>query len=218
MSVIYKAINKVNNKAYVGFAVDFNKRKREHLKRAECNDGEYFHKSLKKYGFDNFDWVILKEDASLDDEMLLIKQEQTFWTTGKGYNLTLGGEGKLGYITPQETKDKISRSHKGKIISERQLAILRANAQKIKETGHTEETRKKISESHKGRVFTEEHKRNISLNHSSKKETGSFYNTLEYKEKMKKALKGKIRTPEQKERYRLAALAREQKKKKLLGV
>ena len=97
----------------------------------------------------------------------------------------------------------------------RSLKTLRENAKKMKEIGHTEETKRKISESHKGKIFTEEHKKNMSLNHASKKETGSYYQSEEYKEKMSKSLKGKKRTPESIERYRMAAKKREEKKRQI---
>lgn len=213
MAVIYKATNIITGKAYIGYALNFGKRKDEHIRKALIGNGQYFHNAIKKYGEDNFDWIILKENATLEDEVSFITEYGTYWKTGRGYNLTMGGEGKLGYVTPEETKKKIAKSNTGRKPSLKQLETLRKNALKMKEIGHTEETKRKISEAHKGRAFTEEHKRNISLNHASKKETGSYYQSEEYKEKMSKACKGKIRTPEQREKYRLAALKREEGKR-----
>lgn len=211
MGVIYKATNKINDKAYIGYDKDWPSRIKEHERKANGEDGQYFHNAIAKYGIDNFDWQVLLKDATLEDEIRLIKENKTFWEYRKGYNLTKGGEGKLGYKTSIETKKKISVSHMGKKITEKQLQTLRANAQKMKEQGHTEEVKQKISQSHKGKKFTQEHKKNISLNHASKKETGSYYQSQEYKEKMSKALKGKKRTPEQIERIRLGALKRKKK-------
>jgi group I intron endonuclease len=207
MAVIYKATNKINKKSYIGFAVDFEKRKNEHIKQMQYAR-TYFHRALIKYGLDNFEWTILKEDATLEDEIILIREHETFWTLEKGYNLTLGGEGLLGHIKTEETKEKLRKAHLGKKPTENQLKTLRENAKKMQEIGHTEETKKKISDSLKGKPLTEEHKKNISLNHASKKETGSYYQSEEYKEKMSKSLKGKKRTPEAIEKYRLAAKKR----------
>lgn len=214
MAVIYKATNKINNKSYIGFAVDFEKRKKEHMKQMHYAS-TYFHRALMKYGLDNFEWIILKEDATLEDEIISIREHETFWTLDKGYNLTLGGEGMLGHIKTEETKNKLRKAHLGKKPTENQLKTLRENAKKMQEIGHTEETKKKISQSHKGKIFTEEHKKNISLNHASKKETGTFYKSEEYKEKMSESLKGKKRTPESIERYRMAAKRRWAAKKGL---
>lgn len=213
MGVIYKATNISNNKSYIGYAVNFEKRKKSHQWCAEKDKrSQYFYNAIKKYGWENFDWTIIKEDASLEDEIRLIEEHQTYYVHGKGYNLTLGGEGKLGFITSDETRDRISKSLRGKPVSEERLAILRANGQRMKEMGHSEETKQKISTAHKGVKKSEEHKLNISLNHAARKETGSFYHSEEYKEKMSKSLKGKVRTPEQRERYRQAALNRKKKK------
>jgi len=216
MAVIYKATNKINNKSYIGFTVDFEKRKKEHIKQIQYGL-TYFHKALKKYGLDNFEWTILKDDATLEDEIKLIQEHETFWTLNKGYNLTLGGEGLLGHIKTEETKKKLRKAHLGKKPTENQLRTLRENAKKMQEIGHTEETKKKISESHKGKIFTEEHRQNISQNHAAKKETGSFYQSQEYKDKMSASLKGKKRTEESKEKYRLAAIERWKKRKELQG-
>jgi group I intron endonuclease len=109
MSVIYKATNRINGKSYIGFSTNYSKRKKRHEKRKH---GEYFHKALKKYGVENFEWTILKENAILEDEIQFIEEYQTFWEYGKGYNLTKGGEGCLGRIVSDETKEKISESVK----------------------------------------------------------------------------------------------------------
>lgn len=204
MRVVYKATNKNNGKAYIGFDSDWPSRIREHKLKAN-RGGEYFHNAINKHGFENFEWTVLVENATYEDEIRQIEEHGTF---ENGYNLTKGGEGKLGYITSEETKQKISSSHKGKKVNEKQLAILRENAQKMKERGHTDDVKKRLSEINRGKKISAEQRKKISENHASKNGNGSFYKSVEYKEKMSKALKGKTRTPEQRERYRLAALNR----------
>ena len=68
--------------------------------------------------------------------------------------------------------------------------------------------KRKISESLQGRIVSVETRRKISENHAAKKETGKFYQSQEYKQKMSDACKGKKRTPEQREKYKRAALNR----------
>ena len=63
---IYLYINQINNKKYVGQAKDFNKRHREHINESKrkCSK-EYnlpFHSAIRKYGIENFDIIILKEN------------------------------------------------------------------------------------------------------------------------------------------------------------
>jgi len=115
MAVIYKATNKLNGKSYVGFSTNYKRRKHNHEKR-EC--GEYFHNALKKHGKENFEWTILKENATLEDEVQFIEEHQTFWEYGKGYNLTKGGEGSLGRIISEQTREKHRNNTKEKMKDE----------------------------------------------------------------------------------------------------
>lgn len=218
MAVIYKVTNKINGKCYIGHAVNFMKRKNEHIRKANNDDTnkQYFHNALRKYGLENFEWSILKEDASLEDEKRFIEEYQSFHLHGMGYNLTLGGEGKLGFRPTESTKEKLRIAHTGKTPTESQLKALHENALKMIGTKRPDDVKERISAAHKGRKFSEEHKRNISLNHASKKEIGKFYQSQEYKQKMSESLRGKTRTPEQRERYKLAAQRRVQLKKQEL--
>jgi hypothetical protein len=73
-------------------------------------------------------------------------------------NLTDGGDGCLGRPTTTETKEKISRSHKGKKLSEEHRRNL-SKAKIGKKRGVlSEEHKKRISESNKGKTFSEETK------------------------------------------------------------
>ena len=107
--------------------------------------GKAINRARKKYGIDAFDFEILKEceDEELNKwETYYIKELNT--KVPNGYNMTDGGDGRSGYkfIYSEESKKKMSESHKGKKLSQEQ--------------------RKKMSESLKGRKFSEEHMRKIS--------------------------------------------------------
>lgn len=117
MGIIYKVLNKVNSKIYIGKTIfTLEKRKNDHIKTMESNPKSYFHKAIKKYGVDNFKWEILQES----DNIHLLELEKEFIkkynSTNQeiGYNLTLGGEGSEGRIVSQETRDKIGKANKGK--------------------------------------------------------------------------------------------------------
>lgn len=207
MAVIYKATNTINGKAYIGHDKDWPSRIKEHLNKA-LHGGEYFHNALAKYGADKFEWTILVEDATYEDEIKMISEHRTF---ENGYNLTKGGEGKLGYITSEETKKKISDAAKKRLLTTERLDILRNNAERMRGKTRPAEECARISTALKGKIKTEAHRKAISENHATHKETGAFYISSEYKEKMSNSLKGKKRTPEQKERYRQAALNRKKK-------
>ena len=136
MGVIYLRTNKINGKKYVGQVTT----KRFKARQNKWNNlnlpyaGNVINNARKKYGIDAFDFEILKEceDEELNKwEMYFIKELNT--KVPYGYNMTDGGDGCPGYIHSEETKKKISESHKGK---------KHPNYGKHR----SEETRKKISE------------------------------------------------------------------------
>lgn len=207
MAVIYKATNIINGKSYIGVANDFEKRKRQHKNSAKREDGYYFHRAISKHGWDSFEWFIIK--FSDDMEELLIEEQHLIEEQGthylrNGYNLTLGGEGHLGHKHSEETRRKLSIKASLRPVTEERIEVLRKNAREMKRNGHTNEAKAKISAAHKGRKFSTLHRQKIGEN--TKKQT--FFADPEYREKMRKSCTGKKRTPEQKERYRQAALNR----------
>jgi group I intron endonuclease len=119
---IYKIINGVNNKVYIGCTVtSLEKRYYEHLYR--CFKTDYkskLYNSIKKYGEENFTIELIEEcdiDKIYEIEKKYIVEYDSF---KNGLNSTLGGEGCLGYIHSPEIRRKISKatkegnSHKGK--------------------------------------------------------------------------------------------------------
>lgn len=117
MSVIYKAVNKTNGKVYIGYSSDWPRRIYMHLWEAKSKPSkQIFHLALKKYGADQFDWDVLYE--STDNDFLLnimegyfIRSYQSHYSTGKGYNISFGGEGQIGFrhsgTTIQKFKSRI---------------------------------------------------------------------------------------------------------------
>lgn len=94
MGYIYYCENIINHKGYVGqTARTLNIRKSEHLKHLDC-ENVIFHAAIKKYGKENFVWSILGEylDEDLDKyETYWIKQKNTHYQDGYGYNMNYGG-------------------------------------------------------------------------------------------------------------------------------
>lgn len=89
--VIYLAtINADVDKCYIGYTVDFEKRKQTHLQTPkDC----HFHNAIRKYGADTVTWQILEEDIPEhrlpDREELWIAFYNTYHN---GLNMTEGGE------------------------------------------------------------------------------------------------------------------------------
>lgn len=143
---IYCYTNKINGKRYVGQTADFLKRYKEHINDSynmnnKCGYNLPFHCAIRKYGIENFEIEILKENLKDYEEMdywekYYIKEFDLLAKNGKGYNLSDGGYGgnkfagkteeemqeigkrisevKKGKRHSQETKEKMRNSHKGK--------------------------------------------------------------------------------------------------------
>ena len=112
---IYKIINRINNKVYIGKSVDIlNKRWRSH--KNSLNNGTHINTHLQnawnKYGSENFDFLVILECS--EDE--LDKYETYYIAVYKsylpefGYNKTYGGD---GGVPTDETRRKMSLAHTG---------------------------------------------------------------------------------------------------------
>jgi len=194
---IYKTTNLINGMIYVG------------QKRTDCNIGNYkgggklLQVALKEFGRKNFIREIIED--GITDIDTLNKREQ-FWVEcldarnpEVGYNMVDGGGGIPN--PPDEVRQKISATFKGKKLSEEQK-------RKIAPWGRVqkEETKRKISEAQKGekgnmfgKEHTEEQKEKVSVHLQGKKKiknTSSKYvgvcwiksrnrwrATIQYKEK-----------------------------------
>ena len=64
MFYVYKVINLVNGKLYIGKAEDVKERWQKHLSNARTLRGFVFHDAIRKYGSDNFNVEIIEESDS----------------------------------------------------------------------------------------------------------------------------------------------------------
>lgn len=111
---IYRIVNKINNKCYVGQSIDINNRIKSHFYYLSRNwYGNYkLQNAWNKYGEDNFYWEVIEEclEENLDErEIYWISFYNSF---NNGYNQTQGGQGTRGYIWSSESKAKMSESIK----------------------------------------------------------------------------------------------------------
>lgn len=108
---IYVHINKKNKKMYIG------QTKLKGIERFGLDGQRYkgcrkFYNAIKKYGWENFNHIILFENLS-KDMADLIEQEliKKYNTTNNGYNINTGGK---HYAHNDETKKILSLNHRGK--------------------------------------------------------------------------------------------------------
>lgn len=143
---VYLITNKINGKKYVGCTTKgYLQRFKSHLYRSSRNENkEYLHRAVAKYGEENFQVSLLERCHSAEEmfasEKKWIEHHKSFGSGG--YNLTEGGEGKVGCRVPQEVKER--------------LRFLRTG------TRHTEEAKRKMSLARQGKSFSEKHKKALS--------------------------------------------------------
>lgn len=91
--IIYKATNILNNKCYIGQTINSFRQRIYCHKHNSKKPKLYFHRAIRKYGFDNFTWEILCECDSKEEldemEFHYIKQYHSL-STDNGYNITQG--------------------------------------------------------------------------------------------------------------------------------
>jgi group I intron endonuclease len=93
MMLIYEAYNKNNGKVYVGLTTQtLDKRKSSHLRSAKSGSNSYFHKAIRKYGVEAFDWYVVAETDSLTNLYKLEKLFISLYEDWQTYNISLGGE------------------------------------------------------------------------------------------------------------------------------
>lgn len=119
MITIYRAINKITGKSYIGIDSNWPHRKSAHKHAVKRGSNLVFHNAIRTYGWENFEWEIVEQS---DDyaEMLNLREEfyirkfNTHYLEGDGYNMTFGGEATLGWSPSDVTRQRISEANIGK--------------------------------------------------------------------------------------------------------
>lgn len=119
---VYKITNKVTNKIYIGITNQGSgARYRHHWYESRIGEPSPIHRSMAKYGEDNFTLEIIDFADTYDE----LKEKEKYWikqynSTDKsiGYNLTEGGDGTFGRKHSEDTKEKIRQKALGRKVSE----------------------------------------------------------------------------------------------------
>lgn len=135
MGIIYKTINCINGKIYIG--------KYEGNRETYLGSGIHLKRAIEKYGKENFKRITIDISENRQD----LNRKEIFWISffnakEIGYNITRGDDGFNGHHS-EESKQKIGAFHKGK--------------------ARTEEDKQKISCGRKGITFSDTHKHNMSI-------------------------------------------------------
>lgn len=122
MCIVYVITNVINGMKYVGVTShSLDIRLRCHLSKARQGSNYLLHQAIRDYGEDNFiiepvESNIPKEQA-LATEAYYIDKFDTYYKSGKGYNMTKGGDGTVAYIFTAEAREKISKANTGRVYS-----------------------------------------------------------------------------------------------------
>jgi len=158
ISCVYKIVCNKNNKVYIGSAVNFRKRKNDHLR--ELKQGVHANKALQnafnKYTEKYFNFIVLE---ICKDKTSLVDTEQKWIDFYKSNNRKLGfnirkiARSNLGVKFSEKTRKKLSTIHKGRKF--------------------TLEHRNKIAAALRGKAKTEAHKNNLAKANTGKKASES---------------------------------------------
>jgi group I intron endonuclease len=179
------------NKVYIGSSANIKSRKSQHLNELRKNKhkNKHLQNAFIRDGEENFKFEVVIYIEKIEDKKLL-KEELLKWENleinkykkqdgtidhDKCYNFLATAGSNLGYRHSKETKEKISRAHKGCIV--------------------TKETKEKISNSSKGHIMLEKTKEDISKALKGKKLSEVTKN------KISRSNSGKKRSKESKRKY-----------------
>ena len=141
--IVYMHTNKTNGKIYVGLT---SKKPEERWGNGQkYKKGTHFRNAVNKYGWDNFEHKIIKENLSKNEASYWEQYYISFYNSSDrryGYNMSSGGE-HGGHPQTEETKKKISENgyHQG-----------------MKGKKHSDETKRKMSKSRIGKEFSDKSK------------------------------------------------------------
>lgn len=148
-TVIYLIRNILNNKCYVGSAVDFDRRKTHH--KSLLNKGKHhsihLQRAWDKAGENNFIFEIIE---TVIGKSKLIEREQYYLDLYKtynyknGYNICKIAGSTLGYKMSEKTKDKMRLSHTGIKRGPTSLEAKKNISQAQLKRDHTQSTRKRL--------------------------------------------------------------------------
>ena len=208
---IYKIINCINNKVYIGQSIDIEKRFKRHKSNILLKFKHPLYYSLKKYGIDNFEFIIIEKVISIKD----LDSKEQYWmdfynsyNPEFGYNLRPKAESTRGYKSTEETKHKQSIAKKGRVPWNKGLKMSKEFCEKLSNSHKGQEVSKetinKIIASRKGYTHSEETKIKISLGNKGKHKEKRGRPSVETIEKIRNGNKGRVVSEDTKNKIREA--------------
>lgn len=159
-SGIYKILNLIDGKFYIGSTANFIYRWKLYEQRLNYGDhhSQHLQAAWNKYSADNFEFIALE---GVEDLTKLIEREQWWIDFTKCYNKKIGynvrkiAQSCIGIIRNEQSKLKSS-------IAIKSSEKFRKYSQSRVGRPRKQETKDKLSLAHIGKIKTEEHRRKIS--------------------------------------------------------
>lgn len=117
MYTIYRHINKVNGKSYIGQTCQKLSKRWKSGAGYTKEHQPAFYSAIQKYGWDNFEHEVLVDKIKTLDEA---NEQEKYWIAYyhtwiydpkcNGYNITRGGDGSPGHVMSEKTKLKIKKA------------------------------------------------------------------------------------------------------------
>ncbi len=184
--IIYKITNIINGKVYVGKTKKtIEERMYKHIFNAKKKINRRLYDSINHHGYDNF--IIEKIDEGKTNEEINEKEKEwirtldSFYVNGKGYNMTLGGDGGNTNNGKKQSKEWIEKRMKSVMETMKKKGKWSMSGKK-----HSKETIEKIRESNKNRKY-----KNKELWLNNLRESNSKPKSKETRMKMRMAKLGK---------------------------
>jgi group I intron endonuclease len=191
-SGIYKIINMVNGKFYIGSAVNF--QRRFYIHKNQLNLQKHRNSKLQrawnKYGGAAFEFVAVEEVLNREQ---LIATEQSWLDLLRpdlnGYNICKVATSRLGVKASEETKSRMRNAQLGKRPSPETRAKMSQNNKGSKRSPRSPEHRAKISLIHSGKTVSQETRAKLREARKTYKPTAETLKKMS--ESMKKTLAAK---------------------------
>lgn len=218
-------------RTYIGSAKNLKRRimRHKHDLRFNIHTNPKLQRHYNKYGGKDLDFWIVEELEFINKKQLFDCEQRYIDEFNPFFNIRKVAGSAKDYVPTQETKDKISKAHSGKVLSTEHCKHISESKMGEKNPNFgkhfTYEHRKKISEAlrgnqcAKGHKQTEEHKRKVQENRSS---TKGYIPTWETRMKLRNRAieshakrKNKLREANMGNKYTLGYKHTEEDKKKI---
>lgn len=132
---IYKIVNKINGKFYIGSTINFDKRKERHLYELNNNKHHniFLQRAFEKYGVDTFEFYVREKEVNNVKELQKLEERYInyCWKSGTLYNVSKKASG--GDLISYHPNNNDFRKLQSKLAKERYANMSNEEKEKLSE-------------------------------------------------------------------------------------